>query len=154
MATYRYMSTKTYGHDLGLSCCFRQWRAASHCAQLHGYALSFKFTFGTNELDSRNWVVDFGGLKPLKAALVKNFDHTLVIAKDDPMMTLFGFLNTEKCARVVVMDEVGCEAFARFGYELAQKIVDQSFPHVVVLSCEVSEHGANSAIYNRDDHYA
>ena len=33
-------STKTYGHEEGLSCCFRQWRAThSHCRLLHGYAL-------------------------------------------------------------------------------------------------------------------
>ncbi|SVB70610.1 uncharacterized protein METZ01_LOCUS223464, partial [marine metagenome] len=26
-----YQSTKTYGNEVGLSCCFRQWRADSHC---------------------------------------------------------------------------------------------------------------------------
>ena len=32
-------ATKTYGHDLGLSVAFRQWRADSHCRYLHGYAI-------------------------------------------------------------------------------------------------------------------
>ena len=41
-------STKTYGHEEGLSCCFRQWRAThSHCRLLHGYALSFRLTFAS-----------------------------------------------------------------------------------------------------------
>lgn len=40
-----YRSTKTYGHNAGLSCAFRQWKANSHCKYLHGYALSFKFVF-------------------------------------------------------------------------------------------------------------
>ena len=31
-----FLSTKTYGHDLGLSAAFRQWRAESHCRLIHG----------------------------------------------------------------------------------------------------------------------
>ena len=40
-----YVSTKTYGHEVGLSCAFRQHKADSHCAKLHGYALSVKVEF-------------------------------------------------------------------------------------------------------------
>lgn len=29
-----YVSTKTYGHEVGLSATFRQWRASSHCRLL------------------------------------------------------------------------------------------------------------------------
>ena len=59
-----YRSTKTYGHNEGLSCCFRQWRAShSHCQQVHGYALAFRFVFATHTLDENNWCLDFGGLK-------------------------------------------------------------------------------------------
>ena len=62
-----YYSTKTYGHNIGLACVFRQPNADhSHCHLLHGYSLQFKFTFGCNDLDNKNWAVDFGGLKPLK----------------------------------------------------------------------------------------
>ena len=71
----KYFSTKCYGHNIGLSAVFRQPLAHSHCKLLHGYSLSFKFTFGCDELDERNWVVDFGGLKPLKAWLEETFDH-------------------------------------------------------------------------------
>jgi 6-pyruvoyltetrahydropterin/6-carboxytetrahydropterin synthase len=39
---------KTYGHELGLSACFRQHRAKSHCRFLHGYPLSFTFTFAAD----------------------------------------------------------------------------------------------------------
>ena len=34
-----YRSSKTYGHEIGLSAAFRQWRAQSHCRLIHGYAL-------------------------------------------------------------------------------------------------------------------
>ena len=57
-----YFSTKTYGHNIGLSAVFRQPNA-DVCRLLHGYSLQFKFTFGCSELDNKNWAVDFGGLK-------------------------------------------------------------------------------------------
>src|SRR5882672_2561450 len=79
---YKYVSTKTY-KNLG-STSYRQWRADSHCRRIHGYSLSFHFEFGSNDLDVRNWVVDFGGLKPLKDLLEDWFDHTLLVAIDDP----------------------------------------------------------------------
>ena len=72
----KYLSTKTYGHNIGLSAVFRQPHADhSHCRFLHGYSLAFKFTFGCDDLDHRNWCVDFGGLKPLKQWLEDSFDH-------------------------------------------------------------------------------
>ena len=65
MATY--VSTKTYGNDRGLSCCFRQWRSThSHCSLLHGYSIGIKLMFESETLDDRNWVMDFGGLKAFK----------------------------------------------------------------------------------------
>ena len=71
-----YYSTKTYGHNIGLACVFRQPNADhSHCHLLHGYSLAFRFTFGCKDLDNKNWAVDFGGLKPLKAWLEDKFDH-------------------------------------------------------------------------------
>ena len=34
-----YLSTKTYGHNIGLACVFRQPNADhSHCHLLHGYS--------------------------------------------------------------------------------------------------------------------
>ena len=65
----KYQSTKTYGNDRGLSCCFRQWRADSHCNLLHGYSLGFRFVFEADTLDERNWVYDFGDCKWIKEFL-------------------------------------------------------------------------------------
>ena len=63
----RHLSTKTYGHERGLSCAFRQPNAShSHCSLLHGYALAFTFVFECTELDDKNWGVYFGGLNDLK----------------------------------------------------------------------------------------
>lgn len=86
----KYYSTKTYGTDRGLSCCFRQWRAThSHCSTLHGYSIGIKLVFESETLDDRNWVFDFGGLKQFKDWADAMFDHTLVIAEDDPHLDFF-----------------------------------------------------------------
>jgi 6-pyruvoyltetrahydropterin/6-carboxytetrahydropterin synthase len=145
-----YRSTKTYGHELGLSACFRQWRADSHCRLLHGYALSFKFVFVAEKLDDRNWVMDFGGLKGLKQALVNNFDHKLLVAADDPKIGEIVDLVGHGIAEVHVLEAVGCEAFAKLAYDLAVLQLKALGIHdrVRVISCECAEHGANSAIYS------
>ena len=47
----------------GYSTCFRQWKAEdTHCKFLNGYGVSFEVTF-SGDLDERNWIFDFGGLK-------------------------------------------------------------------------------------------
>lgn len=90
----KYQSTKTYGTDRGLSCCFRQWKAThSHCSTLHGYSLGFKFIWESETLDTRNWVFDFGGMKPIKNWLDYMFDHTILVAEDDPALELFKMLS-------------------------------------------------------------
>ena len=71
-----YLSTKTYTSERGYAVAYRQWRAESHCYLIHGYCLGFHFEFESDELDARNWVVDFGSLKTLKEKLDDWFDHT------------------------------------------------------------------------------
>ena len=136
-----FYSTKTYGHNIGLSACFRQPKAHSHCKFLHGYSLQFKFTFEASELDERNWVVDFGGLKPLKAWLEDTFDHKVVLDKRDPFMHHFETLETIGVADLTKLDGVGVEKFAD---ELVQEMTNGRCRCVEV---ECAEHGANSAIY-------
>ena len=144
-----YQSTKTFGHELGLSCAFRQWRADSHCRFVHGYALAFKFTFETNELDVRNWVVDFGGLKDLKGILQDNFDHKVLVAEDDPHLDWFKEGEKRGILELVVLPNAGCEKFAEYVYRVTEQwLFDAGFaPRCRLVSVEVSEHGANSAIY-------
>ena len=142
-------STKTYGHDLGFSVAFRQWRAHSHCRLLHGYSLAFRFEFAANDLDAVNWVVDFGGLKGLKAMLEDNFDHKTVVSEDDPELAWFQDGANRGILDLVVLPAVGCEKFAEFIFECAEVwLLDAGFsPRCRLVSVEVKEHGANSAIY-------
>lgn len=144
-----FRSTKKYGHEVGISCAFRQWKAPSHCRFLHGYALAFKFTFEADELDYRNWVVDFGGLKSLKNKLEELFDHKTIVAQDDPNLSMFEELEKAGACDLVIVSAVGIEKFAEMAYILAaQTLEEESFaPRCRVIEVEVFEHGANSAIF-------
>lgn len=149
-----FKSTKTYGHDLGLSCCFRQHAAThSHCSLLHGYAISVHLEFAARELDHRNWVMDFGGLKKVKDFLVETFDHKVLVAEDDPFLDEICGLQGLGVAEVVVVEAVGCEAFAKMIAERVTAMLpitlDQGM-RVWLSKVEVREHGANSAIWERD----
>ncbi len=142
-----YQSTKTYGHEIGLSCAFRQHRAHSHCRHIHGYALGVKFVF-QGELEA-GWVIDFGGLKSLKGLLESTFDHTLLVAGDDPQKDLLCSLSGLDVANVVVVENTGCEAFAKLIYDCTVVwLRDAGFsPRCTLASVEVREHAGNSAIY-------
>ena len=145
-----FYSTKTYGHNIGLSAVFRQPKAHSHCKFLHGYSLAFKFTFGASNLDEKNWVVDFGGLKKLKKWLEDSFDHKLVLDRDDPMMYKFAELENAGLAEITILDGVGVAKFAEHAWKFADDLVKEaSDGRGWCESVECSEHGANSGIYRR-----
>ena len=147
-----FLSTKTYGHDVGISCAFRQWRANSHCRYVHGYALAFTFLFAAKCLDDKNWVIDFGGLKALKSDLEDIFDHSFVVAHDDPQIEYFRNGQDLGVLRLIETQAVGCEKFAELAYQVGEQwlINNKQDDRVRLVSVEVKEHGANSAIYVGD----
>lgn len=154
----KFYSTKTYNNDRGLSCAFRQWRAEhSHCKLIHGYSLGFKVIFECDSLDERNWVMDFGGLKKFKNWLEEMFDHTLVVAEDDPHRGALEELHAKGLANVRIVPRVGAERFAEMAFLQLTHILKQGMldgtllnTTVRVKSVECFEHGANSAIFEME----
>ena len=145
----KHYSAKHYGHNIGLSAVFRQPNADhSHCHLLHGYSLAFTFTFGCDELDNKNWAVDFGGLKQIKAWLEDHFDHKVAVDINDPHMDKMKELESLDLAEIRVFDGVGAEKFAEHAFNFADKLIrEQSNNRCYVVKVECAEHGANSAIY-------
>ena len=146
MGKKRFLSGKTYTHSTGHSCAFRQWRADSHCNLIHGYALQFELQFGSTGLDEKNWVVDFGGLKELKEWLKHMFDHTYLVAKDDPEMDTVLLLADRNLIDMRLVDAVGCERFAELTFDKASSIIAEKYgDRCWVESVTVREHESNSA---------
>ena len=150
----KFQSTKIFD---GFSTVFRQWRAdGTHCQFLHGYGISFKITF-EGELDERNWVWDFGGMKRAKgtidgmnpkAWMDYMFDHTYIIAEDDPFLPLAKEMDKEGIVQLRVIPATGAEQFAKYIYDKVNKFVlEETNNRVRVTQVEFKEHNKNSAIY-------
>ena len=150
----KFQSTKLFD---GFSCVFRQWKAKNtHCRFMHGYGVSFRVLF-EGSLDDRNWVWDFGGMKRAqtkidgmspKAWMDYMFDHTILVAKDDPMINLINDLEHNQIAQVRVVEATGAEKFAEFIFNKLNKFVQtETDSRVRVAKVEFMEHGKNTAIY-------
>jgi 6-pyruvoyltetrahydropterin/6-carboxytetrahydropterin synthase len=146
-----YHVTKHYPHSLGLSACFRQSGAESHCRFLHGYALAFTFEFEARELDKNSWVIDFGGLKPLKQFLCNMFDHKTIIAEGDAIaLAHMTGANGRAICDHTILPRVGMEAFAKICFDRANTVLDDmgARPRVRLAKVTVAEHEGNSASYS------
>ena len=151
-----YQSTKLFD---GFSCCFRQWKAeTTHCRFLHGYGVSFRVTF-EGDLDHRNWVWDFGGMKRAKtliddmqpkAWMDYMFDHTVIVAKDDPNLSTFQTMEIMGIIQLRVVETTGAEKFAEFIYNKLNEFVHKETQgRVRIAQVEFMEHGKNTAIYKQ-----
>ena len=152
MGSFR--STKVFD---GYSTVFRQWKAeGTHCKFLHGYGVSFKVWF-EGELDERNWVWDFGGMKRAegtidgmnpKAWMDYMFDHTMIVAEDDPNLNLFKTMDESNILQLRIIPATGAEQFAKYIYEkLNTFIQEETNRRVRVVQVEFREHEKNTAIY-------
>ena len=150
----KFQSTKVFD---GFSTVFRQWKAEdTHCKFLHGYGISFRVWF-EGELDERNWVWDFGGMKRAKGNIDgKNpkawmdymFDHTTIVATDDPGIGGFRTMNELGIIQLRELEAVGAEQFAKYIYDKLNTFVqEETEGRVSVVRVEFMEHSKNTAIY-------
>ena len=144
----------------GFSTVFRQWRAkGTHCRFLHGYAISFKVDF-EGDLDERNWVWDFGGMKRADGNIdgmnPKQWfdwllDHTTIIAEDDPALDLFRAMDKDGIIQLRILPYTGAERFAEYLFQKINEFVqEETHYRVRVAKVEVFENGRNSASYEEE----
>ena len=146
-----YQVVKSYGHNEGCSCTYRQHRTDSHCRYIHGYALGVEITFECETLDARNWCFDFGAMKPVKEWLKDTFDHKTLVATDDPEFDYLIEMHHRGLQDVVQVPATGCEKFAYmiFAYVDAFLMGTSAWPRVQLISVKVAEHVGNSALVIR-----
>lgn len=150
----KFTSSKVFD---GFSTVFRQHSAQeTHCSFLHGYGISFKVYF-EGELDHRNWVWDFGGMKRAKTQIdgmsAKQwmdymFDHTLIVAQDDPALEDFKTLDNKGIVQLRIIPATGAEKFAEFIYnKLNEFVVTETEGRVRVTKVDFREHAKNEASF-------
>ena len=153
----KFQSSKVFD---GFSTVFRQWKATdTHCRFVHGYGISFKVYF-EGELDDRNWVWDFGGMKRAKTQIDGMspkeyfdfmFDHTMIIAEDDPFKVAFIEMGEAGAAQVRIIPATGAEKFAEFIFNKVNPFVlEETNGRVRVTKVKFMEHGKNAAYYVED----
>jgi 6-pyruvoyltetrahydropterin/6-carboxytetrahydropterin synthase len=151
----KFQSSKVFD---GFSTVFRQWKAKeTHCRFLHGYGGSFKVYF-EGELDEKNWVWDFGGMKRAKTLIDGKqpkewmdymFDHTVIIAEDDPGMGGWKTMNDLGVIQLRVIPATGAEKFAEYIYSNINNFVhEETEGRVRVTKVKFMEHGKNAAYYS------
>jgi 6-pyruvoyltetrahydropterin/6-carboxytetrahydropterin synthase len=152
----------------GFSCCFRQEKSAPiHCSKIHGYSIKFEVIF-KGDLDTKNWVVDFGFMKRSKHKIKWEdnnglqeftpdewfkymFDHSIVVAKDDTQLEWFKQGDTNGILQLRIVDNVGCERFAEMVYNVLNRfIIQETDGRVKVYSVRCYEHEKNSAIFEEE----
>ena len=88
------------------------------------------------------------GMSP-KAWMDHMFDHTVIVAKDDPEIDLFKGLNSNGVIQLREVEATGAEKFAEFIFNKLNPFVqEETNGRVKVKQVEFKEHGKNSAIYS------
>jgi len=125
----KFQSSKVFD---GFSTVSRQWKAEDTPYKfVHGYEISFKVYF-EGKLDGRDWVWDFGGMensktqidnKTPKAWMDYMFDHTMIIAADDPELQAFQQMDKAGVAQVRVIPSTGAEKLAEYIYDKMNEFI-------------------------------
>ncbi len=137
--------SKSFG---GFPCSHRQWRHPGHCRFLHGYSRSFTFWFQAEVLDVHGFVVDFSSLRALEAQLQDQFDHTVLVNGDDPLLDQWQSLHAQGALDLRVMENVGMEASAALVWGWANALLlAQEGVRACCWRVEARENEKNAACY-------
>ena len=135
-------------HFEGYPCCHRQWKHPGHCSFVHGYSRSFTFWFRAKKLDENGFVVDFSSLNSLERKLIDHFDHTFLVNADDPLLSQWEKLHSERALDLRVMDNVGMEFTSVLVWEWANLILrDHENGRTCCWRAEARENNFNAACF-------
>ena len=127
---------------------FRQWKSDKHCKFIRGYRLIAKYRFGCTGLDDKDRVVDSNLLPPVKEILQTQFNHTLCISINDPLLEQFKILhNAGGCDLRIFKTETNFERFAEFCFNTADTHIRTcTVGRCWVEEVEIFEHNINSCV--------
>jgi 6-pyruvoyltetrahydropterin/6-carboxytetrahydropterin synthase len=145
-----YYSTKRFGP---ISTGHRQWRDEGHCKFAHGYGRYVKLTFACKSLDDKMWCMDFGGLRFVKQWLEEQWDHRMLIASNDPLLSEWLIMDKLGGIHINIMDVdkgwgPGIEGSCKFVFDTLNPLIkEKTNDRVWIREVEIYEHENNSAAY-------
>jgi 6-pyruvoyltetrahydropterin/6-carboxytetrahydropterin synthase len=105
-----------------LPCCHLSWANQGKRFFLHGYERTFEVEFACAETES-DTVVNSSTVREIRAALRYQFDHTTLMAVDNPQRDLFELLAERGVIDLRIMDNTGMEGSAAWVFDTAEQIV-------------------------------
>ena len=119
--TARFHMRKLFDH---LPCCHRSWANHGKRFFLHGYERTFEIEFACAQTEpDTGMVVDSSSVREIRIALRYQFDHTTLVAVDDPQRDLFELLAERGVIDLRIMDNTGMEGSAAWVFDTADRIV-------------------------------
>jgi hypothetical protein len=107
-----------------LPCCHRSWANQGKRFFLHGYERTFEIEFACAETEpDTGLVVECSSVVEVRAALRYQFDHTTLIAQDDPQRDLFEMLAERGVIDLRIMDNTGMDGSAAWAFDAAERII-------------------------------
>ena len=86
-----------------------------------------------------------------KAWMDYMFDHTTIVAVDDPYLDLFKQMEVDDIIQLRIIPATGAEQFAKYIYEKLNTFVqEETNGRVKVAKVEFMEHNKNTAIYQEN----
>ena len=79
------------------------------------------------------------------------FDHTTIVAIDDPYLDEFKKMHDSDLLQLRIMNDVGCEKFAEWVYNVVNRMIkEETKGRVKVYKVQCWEHSENMAEYYGD----
>jgi 6-pyruvoyltetrahydropterin/6-carboxytetrahydropterin synthase len=77
------------------------------------------------------------------------FDHTTIIAEDDPYLESFKLMDENQLIQLRIIPATGAEQFAKYIYQKLNTFVqEETDGRVKITQVEFMEHNKNTAIYS------
>lgn len=104
----------------------------------HGHTLIIELVLGSEELDAQGMSIDTDKVKRIIKEFTDIYDHSFLIAKDDPVIE--SFMEIFKGCRIVVMDKIPtAEAIAEEIYKFFDKRFKELAPEEYPNTFKIDE---------------
>lgn len=116
------------------------------CQYLHGHSYKWTVTIGSHELNNAGMVMDFSDLKHLVYSELDQFDHALVLQKNDPLLNI----DPKISERIIIMTSAPTAEFmAKYVGEsiLFQMQQHDHMKELFLVSVSCKETSNNEATY-------
>lgn len=118
------------------------------CQQIHGHSYKLELFLQSNELNEDGMVIDFGQIKQLFQDNLEQFDHKIVIWRNDPHIMLEEGWNKkeiedeiEQLGFIVVDFNPTAENMAKYFYELLENefYANEEIRHIRIKAVRIHE---------------